>query len=94
MSSGLLQELCQDLDPLEDLCTLIGQAINEDPPIAMKEGGIIRDGYHEEVDRLRQAKSNGKEWLAKLEEEERGKKSGHQKLKGSATIKYSAIIWR
>ena len=87
MSSGLLQELCQDLDPLEDLCTLIGQAINEDPPIAMKEGGIIRDGYHEEVDRLRQAKSNGKEWLAKLEEEER-EKTGIKNLR----IRYNKVF--
>ena len=73
MSSTLLKELYQELDPLEDLCALIQMSIVDDPPIAMKEGGIIKDGYHEEVDRLRTAKSKGKEWLARLEEQEREK---------------------
>ena len=80
MSSTLLKELYQELDPLEDLCALIQKAIVDDPPIAMKEGGIIKDGYHEEVDRLRTAKSKGKEWLARLEEQER-EKNRDQKLK-------------
>ncbi len=73
MKSPLLKELYENLDPLEDLCTLVKKAIKEDPPIAMKEGGIIKDGYNEEVDRLRSAKSDGKEWLAKLESDEREK---------------------
>lgn len=73
MKSPLLQELYEELDILEDLCALVKDAIKEEPPVAMKEGGIIRDGYHEEVDRLRSAKSDGKEWLAKLEETEREK---------------------
>ena len=47
------------------------RAIVEEPPFAMKEGGIIRDGYHEEVDRLRKAKTDGKTWLAELEQKER-----------------------
>ena len=80
MKSPLLNELFDSLDPLQDLCALIDEAIKEDPPIAMKEGGIIKDGYHEEVDRLRSAKSDGKEWLAKLEEEER-EKTGIKNLK-------------
>lgn len=46
MTSPLLKELYEDLDTLEDLCTLIKDAIKEDPPLAMKEGGIIRDGYN------------------------------------------------
>ena len=50
MTSPLLKELYEDLDTLEDLCTLIKDAIQEDPPLAMKEGGIIRDGYNPEVD--------------------------------------------
>ena len=53
MTSPLLKELYEDLDTLEDLCTLIKDAIKEDPPLAMKEGGIIRDGYNPEVDKLR-----------------------------------------
>ena len=55
MTSPLLKELYEDLDTLEDLCTLIKDAIQEDPPLAMKEGGIIRDGYNPEVDKLRSA---------------------------------------
>ena len=51
------------MDTLEDLCSLIKDSIREDPPIAMKEGNIIRDGYSEEVDNLRRAKSDGKDWL-------------------------------
>lgn len=73
MQSDLLKEIDSNLDPLEDLCALIQTAIKEDPPIAMKEGGIIRDGYDAEVDKLRNAKSDGKDWLAKLEETEREK---------------------
>lgn len=87
MSSTLLKELYQELDPLEDLCALIQKAIVDDPPIAMKEGGIIKDGYHEEVDRLRTAKSKGKEWLARLEEQER-EKTGIKNLR----IRYNKVF--
>ena len=87
MSSSLLKELYQELDPLEDLCALIQKAIVDDPPIAMKEGGIIKDGYHEEVDRLRTAKSKGKEWLARLEEQER-EKTGIKNLR----IRYNKVF--
>lgn len=80
MQSSLLKEIYENLDTLQDLCALIEESIKEDPPIAMKEGGIIKDGYSEEVDRLRNAKSDGKEWLAKLEEEER-EKTGIKNLK-------------
>ena len=73
MKTPLLRELYESLDTLEDLCELIKSAIKEEPPIAMKEGGIIKEGFHEEVDRLRSAKSDGKEWLAKLEAKEREK---------------------
>ena len=73
MQSPLIRELCSQIDSLEDLYDLIHAAIKDDPPLAMKEGGIIKDGYHEEVDRLRHAKSDGKEWIAKLEEEEKEK---------------------
>ncbi len=73
MDSPLLRELFDSLDTLEDLCRLITDAIQDEPPLAMKEGNIIREGYDEEVDRLRSAKSDGKEWLAKLEEQERQK---------------------
>lgn len=87
MQSALLKEIYTELDPLEDLCELVQNAIAEEPPIAMKEGGIIRDGYHEEVDTLRRAKSEGKNWLAKLEQEER-EKTGIKNLK----IKYNKVF--
>lgn len=87
MQSALLKEIYTELDPLEDLCELVQNAIAEEPPIAMKEGGIIRDGYHEEVDTLRRAKSEGKDWLAKLEQEER-EKTGIKNLK----IKYNKVF--
>lgn len=87
MKSPLLKTLHEDLDTLEDLCSLVKESIQEDPPIAMREGGIIRDGYSEEVDRLRLAKSNGKEWLAKLEAKER-EKTGIKNLR----IKYNKIF--
>ena len=73
MESSLLKDIYAELDPLEDLCTLVQNAIADEPPLAMKEGGIIRDGYNEEVDTLRRAKSEGKDWLAKLEQDEREK---------------------
>ena len=73
MESDLLKEIYEELDPLEELCDLVGRAIQEEPPLAMKEGGIIKDGYNEEVDCLRKAKSEGKNWLADLETREREK---------------------
>ncbi len=72
-SSALIRRLDGALDPLEDICGLIEEAVDEDPPISLREGGIIRDGFDEEVDRLRSAKVEGKNWIAKLEEEEREK---------------------
>ena len=59
MQCGLLKNIYKDMDALEDLCALIKEAIQEEPPIAMKEGNIIRDGYNEEVDKLRRTGRNG-----------------------------------
>ena len=87
MQCDLLKQICADLDPLEDLCELIQNAVCEDPPVAMKEGNIIRDGYNEQVDKLRRAKSDGKNWLAKLEEDER-EKTGIKNLR----IKYNKVF--
>lgn len=87
MQSELLKNIHDDMDALEDLCTLVKEAVREDPPIAMKEGNIIRDGYNEEVDKLRRAKSDGKEWLAKLESDER-EKTGIKNLR----IKYNKVF--
>ena len=70
-SSDLLVEYNKDLDELEDIKDLLSSAILDDPSINLKEGNIIREGYHAEVDELRQAKLHGKEWIASLEYSER-----------------------
>lgn len=85
--SPLFVELYNKLDPLEDVTKLITESINDDPPINIKEGGIIRPGYNEEIDRLRAAKTEGKTWLAQLESEEK-EKTGIGKLK----IKYNKVF--
>lgn len=85
--SKLLKELYSSLDGLEDLSTLISTSIIEDPPIGVREGGIIKDGFNEEVDTLRKAKTEGKTWLAELEERER-EKTGIKNLK----IKFNKVF--
>ena len=60
-----------ELDTLDDLESLISSAIIEDPPLVIREGGIIKDGYNEDVDKLRRSKTEGKNWLAELEAKER-----------------------
>ena len=71
--SELLTQTAHQMDPLEDLKKLIEDSIAEEPPVAVREGGIIREGFHAEVDRLRAAKTDGKTWLAELESREREK---------------------
>ena len=80
-NSELLAELGRELDPLQDIFQLIGDAIVEDPPITVREGGIIKDGYNQEADKLRHAKTEGKNWLAELEAKEK-EKTGIKTLKG------------
>lgn len=87
MKSPLLKDIYEGLDTLDDLCGLVQTSIKEEPPIAMRDGGIIRDGYNEEVDKLRMAKSNGKDWIARLEDEER-EKTGIKNLR----IKYNKVF--
>ena len=71
--SELLKELCSAIDPLEDLYGLILESITEEPPVLVHEGGIIRDGFNEDVDRYRKAQTEGKNWIAEIEAEEREK---------------------
>ena len=82
-----LSELYEKFDTLSDLCELIEQSINDDPPIAQKDGGIIKDGFNEDIDNYRKAKTEGKTWLAKLESEEK-EKTGIKNLK----IKYNKVF--
>ena len=86
-SGKLLQGLGQDMDGLEELYTRIDECIEEDPPLSIKEGGIIKSSFHEEVRLFREAGEHGKEWLNQLEERER-EKSGIKNLK----IKYNRIF--
>ena len=78
--SALLVSLNDTLDPLPDLVALIEHGIHPDPPATIREGGVICDGYSEELDELRQIVGQGKDWIAAMQEEER-KRSGIQSLK-------------
>ena len=86
-SGSLLKELYDDLDELSDLFDLIGRSIVEEPPITVREGNIIKDGYNEEVDKYRKAKTEGKSWLAELEASER-EKTGIKTLK----VKFNKVF--
>ena len=82
-----LKKVYEDMDELQDLYQVLDKAIVEDPPLAMKEGGIIKDGYDQQIDDYRQAKTKGKTWLAELEAEEK-EKTGIKNLK----IKYNKVF--
>lgn len=86
-TSPLLVRINEQMDGLEDLYSLLEASITEDPPLAVKEGGIIREGYNEQVDTYRNSKTQGKSWLAQLEAEEK-EKTGIRNLK----IKYNKVF--
>ena len=86
-TSPLLVRINEQMDGLEDLYTLLEASITEEPPLAVKEGGIIREGYNEQVDTYRNSKTQGKSWLAQLEAEEK-EKTGIRNLK----IKYNKVF--
>lgn len=69
----LFREIYDSLDTLDDITDLIENAIADEPPITIREGGIIRAGFNEEIDRLRSSKTDGKKWLAELEAREKEK---------------------
>lgn len=72
-SKGILRKMAEEFDTLDDLHALVEVAIDDDPPLLIREGGIIKSGYSEEVDHLKKAKTDGRTWLAELEERERTK---------------------
>ena len=86
-TSPLLTSINEQLDSLEDVCLWIENAICDDPPLTVKEGGILKDGYNEQVDNYRKSKTEGKTWLAQLEAQER-EKTGIRNLK----IKYNKVF--
>ncbi|NSJ27356.1 DNA mismatch repair protein MutS [Blautia glucerasea] len=83
----IIKRIYEDMDDLEDVTGLIKSAIIEDPPLAQKEGGIIREGYNPDVDKFRTARTDGKKWLGELEARER-ERTGIKSLK----IKYNRVF--
>lgn len=79
-SDKRLQYLAGQLDDLSDLVSLMDKALVDDPPLSLREGGIIKDGYHPDVDRLREAAKGGRQWIAGLEHRER-ERTGIRSLK-------------
>lgn len=80
LNDGVFDDLIQKIDPLEDIADLIEQAVVDEPPISVTDGGIIRDGYDMDLDQYNDALRNGKVWLAELEAKER-KETGINNLK-------------
>ncbi len=66
----LLQHLAGQIDPCQELCRRLQQALVDDPPLAIQEGGIIRPGYHQRLDHLRQLAQGGREWIARYQAEQ------------------------
>lgn len=69
--SRLLNGIYKEFDTLDDIYKLVDESILDSPSLQLKEGGIIKEGYSPEVDKLREAMSNGKSWIAELEQKER-----------------------
>ena len=82
-----LTSIEKEIDGLEDIYQLILNSIEEEPPITIREGGMIKDGFDETIDMLRRAKHDGKKWLAELEEQDR-ERTGIKNLR----IKYNKVF--
>ncbi len=80
VNSPMLKDLYENLDELQDIYELVDKSIVEDPPMTVKDGGIIKLGYDEEIDKLKTATTEGKNWIIQLEAEER-EKTGIKNLK-------------
>lgn len=80
MDEGEWTKLLAAMEPMEDLVALINQAINEEAPLQITEGNVIKDGFNEQLDQYREAMRNGKQWIAELEAKER-QATGISKLK-------------
>ncbi len=70
-TSTMLCEVTNNIDLLDDICSLIQRAIIDNPPFSVREGGIIREGFDEQVDIFRNAMTEGKQWIASMEQKER-----------------------
>ena len=80
LSSSLMQECAENMDTLSDIYELIDAAIVEEPPFSVREGGMIKDGFHPELDSLRDIVLNGKDYIAAIQQQEQ-EKTGIAKLK-------------
>ncbi|MGM0846682.1 MAG: DNA mismatch repair protein MutS [Bacillota bacterium] len=80
LDHDIADEMIHAIDPCEDLTDTLQEALHEQPPLSIKEGNLIKDGFHEELDQYRDASRNGKTWIAQLEREER-EKTGIRSLK-------------
>ena len=86
-NSALISDLSNQIDELKDICSLIENSIMEEPSLGLKDGGIIKDGYSEDIDKLKSAKRDGKQWLAELEAAEK-ERTGIPNLR----IKYNHVF--
>ncbi len=86
-ASGLLNKILDRIDTLEDIKELIDKSILDEPALSLKDGGIIKGGYSEELDELQKASREGKQWVANLEQEEK-QKTGIKSLK----IRYNKVF--
>jgi len=80
LADSRLGSVAADLDPLPGLCDLVARAVVEEPPLTVKDGGVIRSGYNAELDKLRNAAVEGRQWLAEYQAGER-KRTGIRNLK-------------
>ncbi len=78
--SSYLQDLSSRLSPLDDIVSLIERSIMEDPPVHVRDGGVIRDGYDPEIDQLRELLRDGRGWISRLEGSEK-ERTGIKSLK-------------
>ena len=84
---GDLRDIFEDLDEFKDLLDLLDRSIEEEPPITVREGGIIKTGFDQDIDHLREARTKGKQWLMDLEAEDR-ERTGIKNLR----IKYNKVF--
>jgi DNA mismatch repair protein MutS len=87
LEAEALQDIRRHTDPMEDLKGLLERALQDEPPAAVREGGIFRDGYHAGLDELKRASREGKRWIAALEAEER-RRTGI----GSLKVRYNKVF--
>ncbi|WP_137597554.1 DNA mismatch repair protein MutS [Paucilactobacillus kaifaensis] len=71
LAAPAFEELQKKLDPIEDIAGLIERAINDEPPMSVTDGNVIKDGYNQQLDEYRDAMKNGKQWIAQMEAKER-----------------------